>query len=96
MPEKRLDRIERKLDQLADGMTTFAVKVDEKFERMDQRMATLEQKMDAGYDRLDRKMDAGFQRLDHKMDAGFKRLSDWLRSIETTQTAINGELSDKV
>ena len=30
------------------------------------------------------------------MDAGFERLSDWLRSIETTQAAINGGLSDKV
>ena len=41
-------------------------------------------------------MDAGYQRLEQKMDAGFNRLGNWLRSIESTQTAINGELSDKV
>jgi predicted nucleic acid-binding Zn-ribbon protein len=103
MPEKRLDRIERKLDLLTDGVSTLAVK----FEHLDQKVTALDQKMDAGYQRLDQKIDAGYQRLDQKMDAGyqrleqkmeagFNRLGNWLRSIETTQAAINGELSDKV
>ena len=107
MPEKRLDRIERKLDLLTDGLSTLALKVDGKLEQIDQKMKALEErmdagyqrlehKMDAGYQRLEHKMDAGYQRLEHKMDAGFKRLGNWLRSIETTQTAINRELSDNV
>jgi len=82
MPEKRLDRIERKLDLLADGMVALAVKVDEKSELLEQR--------------LGQRIDAGDQRLERKMDAGFKRLSKWLRAIESTQIAINRELSDSV
>jgi uncharacterized protein YhaN len=85
MPDKRPDRIERKLDLLTDGLSTLALKVDGKLEQIDQKMKALEERMDAGY-----------QRLEHKMDAGFKRLGNWLRSIETTQTAINRELSDNV
>ena len=100
MPEKRLDRIERKLDGLVDGVATLAINVDQRFEHMDQKMTALEQRldhrMDAGDQRLEHKMDAGFRRLEEKMDTGFKRLGNWLRSIETTQKAINGELSDKV
>jgi|SRR6266850_302361 len=111
MPEKRLDRIERKLDGLVDGVATLAINVDQRFEHMDQKMTALEQrldhrmdagdqrlehKMDASDQRLEHKMDAGFRRLEEKMDTGFKRLGNWLRSIETTQKAINGELSDKV
>jgi hypothetical protein len=52
--------------------------------RIDQKMKALEQRMDAGY-----------QRLEHKMDAGFKRLGNWLRSIETTQTAITANSATK-
>jgi|SRR5262245_15526184 len=78
MPEKRLDRIERKLDVLSDGVVTLAVK----FDRMDDRVSTLERNMEAGYQQLDQKIEAGFQRLTNQLLSARKHSDSHQRRVE--------------
>jgi hypothetical protein len=99
MSEDRLDRIEHKLDALANGMTTVVVRVEQLdrdmksgFADMDRRFGHVDQK----FGQIDQKFTRLEQRLEQRMDAGFNRLERKLGSIETTQRAINIELSDKI
>lgn len=92
MSEDRLDRIEHKLDALANGMTTVVVRV----EQLDRDMKSGFAHMDRRFGHVDQKFTRLEQRLEQRMDAGFNRLERKLDSIETTQRAINIELSDKI
>ncbi|OLC47831.1 MAG: hypothetical protein AUH43_10860 [Acidobacteria bacterium 13_1_40CM_65_14] len=92
MSEDRLDRIEHKLDALANGMTTVVVRV----EQLDRDMKSGFADMDRRFGHVDQKFTRLEQRLEQRMDAGFNRLERKLDSIETTQRAINIEPSDKI
>ena len=82
MSEERLERIEQKLDVLADsigglgvGVYSRLAQVDERFNQVDERLA----QVDAGISSLVQKTD----RIERKVD-----------SIEDTQRHINNELSE--
>ena len=84
MSEDRLDRIEHKLDALANGMTTVVVRVDQ----LDRDMKSGFAEIDRRFGEVDKKfgqVDQKFARLEQKMDAGFKRLERRLDSIEHTR-----------
>ena len=102
MSEERLERIERKLDALTDG-------VIRRFIRVNGSIATLDQKVDAGFARVDARftrVDAQFTRVDARftrIDAGIvalnhktSRIEAKLDSIEKTQSNINLDLSDGI
>jgi DNA anti-recombination protein RmuC len=104
MSEDRLDRIERKVDALADGMTTIVLQVQQLdrdmkagFAEVDRRFGYSDEKfgqIDRRFEQIDRRfeqVDQRFARLEQKMDAGFSRLERKLNSFETTQRAINME-----
>src|SRR2546428_9795760 len=87
MSEDRLDRIEHKLDALANGMTTVVVRVEQLdrdiksgFADMDQRFGHVDQKfgqIDQRFRQIDQRfgqVDQKFARVEQKTAAGFDRL----------------------
>ena len=109
MSEERLERIERKLDALADGVIRRFIRVEgsiatlgDKIDTVDRRVDTLDQKVTG----LDQKVDAGFAQVDARftrIHAGIvalnhktSRIEAKLDSIEKTQSNINLELSDGI
>jgi hypothetical protein len=97
MSEDRLDRIERKVDASADGMTTVVLQVQQLDRDMKAGFAEVDRRFgysDEKFGQIDRRfeqVDQRFARLEQKMDAGFSRLERKLNSFETTQRAINME-----
>ena len=98
MSEERLERIERKLDALADGVIRRFIRVDgsiatlgDKIDTVDRRVDTLDQKV-TGLDQkvtgLDQKVDAGFAQV----DARFTRIHAGIVALNHKTSRIEAKL----
>ena len=91
MSDERFERLERKIDGLTTAVVSRFDQVDARFDQVDARF----DQVDARFDQVDARFDQVDARFD-QVDARFDRLEKYLKSIETTQGHINGELSDQV
>ena len=66
----------KKIDQLSADMRDGFQRMDERFQKVDEKIENLEQRMDEKFERLEQKMDKRIVKMDEKFDRKIESLSE--------------------
>jgi len=90
----RLDGVEKSVDRLDGRVEHLAERMEEGFIRSDARMDRLAERMESGFARMDARLDEGFARADSRtdnvstrMEEGFARMDTRLDALMTAITS---------